>query len=276
MMRVGWWWLLPLVLVGACRKSSTDELSETADPSVKFRDRPARDGSAEVDPVERVRISYEEALVLEDSAEQQRVFAEVAWDAIELDPELAQEAFARLETGTEASKRLIGHFVMRLADEDPVAAVEWARGLEDPAERSEGLGRAAVVIANQEPQLAGDLVVNEMEPGRSRDRSAVQVVQRWSQSNPEAALSWAESLDSRPARQAGMSEAVGRWMSRDESAVVSWLVAVETEQARAEAVLAVADALGRMPDEESQRIIGLLDGELRERVEARVEHGLER
>lgn len=267
------WWVVPLLVLGGCRKSSTSETVRGPEEATKLRDRSVREVSDGVDPREAVRVSYESALALEDSPEQQQALATVAWDAIELDPDLAQEAFDRLEEGSEASRRLIGHFVMRLADEDPTAALEWARGLEDESERSEALGRAAVVISNADPQTAGDIVLNEMSPGRPRDRSAVQVVQRWSQGDPQSALMWAESLESRPARQAGMVEAVGRWMGSDESACVDWVVSVEEGRARSEAVFAVAAAIIRLAPDQREQVMEQFDGELRVQIEARVEHG---
>jgi len=267
------WLLLALLLASAsCRKPSGESPVSFPEEDARLKDRSVDSDVDELDPRELVRSAYDEALTLDDVAERQRAMAGVAWDAIELDPELAQQAFDQLQTGSEESKQLIGHFVMRLAAEDGDAAVEWARSLEDSGERSEALGRVAVVLANTDPQAAGEIVIGEMEAGRARDRSTVQVVQRWSQAEPKAALDWAVSLESRPARQAGMKEAVARWMAADDEAVAVWLSSVDEGRLRSEGVLATAEVLLRLAPEDRRRFLDRVDQELRGLIEARVAH----
>ncbi len=113
-----------------------------------------------------------------------QLLAAVAWEALELDPDLAREAFQQLATGTEKRNRLIEHFAMRLAEQNPEEALRWASALETEAEQSLAFGRIALVMAENEPERAARLLSDSGVAGREFNVATIQVLQRWTAKSP--------------------------------------------------------------------------------------------
>lgn len=266
-----WYLWLPVLLLGGCRESPEAGGEVEDSSSSKLRERSMQDPSMDVDPREQVREAYDMALVMEEGRERQKAFEQVAWDAIELDPAIAQDALDQLTPGSPAAVRLVGHFAMRMADDDPAGAIEWVRQLENESERSEAFGRIAVVWSNADPEAAVALVMEEMLPGRPRDRTCVQLVQRWSQQDPKSAVSWAVDLENRSARQAAIQAALGQWFLKDERATEEWVLAAEEGAPRSEAEVALTKVLMAQTPQKRQEWIEGADVVLRERIEARIE-----
>lgn len=263
---------VPVLLLAACRESPAPEAGDVeGSSSSKLRERPTRDPSLDVDPREQVREAYDLALAMEEGREQQKALEQVAWDAVELDPAIAQDALDQLTPGSPAAVRLIGHFAMRMADDDPASAIEWVNELENEDERAEAFGRIAVVWSNSEPESAAALVMAEMPPGRPRDRTCVQLVQRWSQQDPKAAISWAVDLENQSARQAGIQAAMSEWVVNGGEEAEAWVLATEEGAPRTEAEVALAKVLMAQTPSKRQEWLKGVDGGLRERIEARIE-----
>ncbi len=193
---------------------------------------------------------------------------QVAWDGIDVDPALAREAFAALEAGGPAAKRLVGHFAMRLADTDPDQALEWARGLEQEEERTEALGRIAVVVSAEDPKRGATLVSEEMPAGLPRDRAVVQVLQRWAQSGPAEAVEWIAAFPQGEARSAGLRAVAATWIESDPSALATWVESRKDGAVRNEALLAIADSLRPATAEvRASRLGSFHDAEVRRKIE---------
>ncbi|BCX49355.1 hypothetical protein HAHE_32630 [Haloferula helveola] len=175
------------------------------------------------DPVIRVREKYNAAEQITDPEERTKALEAVAWDALELDPDLSLEAVNQLAAGSDGSRRLIGHMAMRLADEDAEQALQWVRALEDPAERSDAIGRVTVVMANEDPRRAADLAVNEMAEGRAKDKAVVQIVQRWVQIEPAEAAAWIILYPDTNVRTDGVRSMLDIWLSKDSASAGSWV-----------------------------------------------------
>ena len=56
------------------------------------------------------------AVGLEAPAAREKELADVAWNALEIDPDLARDAFLQLPLDSAEKIRLIRHYAMRLAD----------------------------------------------------------------------------------------------------------------------------------------------------------------
>ncbi len=234
------------LLVGACERSDDPETSgrpEGDTPSARTADRFERPLSEEPPPTPRERLA--DALGLEDPAERERKLEALAWDALELEPEVARQALDELPPGSPGARRLIGHFAMRLADDDVEAAVSWAQDFEDPGERAEAFGRLALVLANEDPERAATLVVTEMPAGRPRDRAVVQVVQRWAQQDAPAAGDWISSFPAGAARRAGIRELLNYWLPRRPDDAAAWVHQLGTPELVDEALEVVAELPAR-------------------------------
>lgn len=237
--------VVPLLLLAACDKKKSSESPAEGGQSALPGRSTARSASAEEEPDPRIalRASLDRASGEKDAATREKILESVAWDAIDVDPALSREAFAALTPDSESSRRLVGHFAMRLADDDPERAIEWAAALEQEEERSDAFGRIAVVISATDPSRAATLVSEEMTAGPPRDRAVVQIVQRWAQAAPADAAAWIAAFPQGAARSAGIKAVAAAWMQSDAPALAAWVEARDEGPVRTEAVLAAAEAL---------------------------------
>lgn len=264
--------VLPLLLLAACdkRKQGSSGSSEESGQGALPGRSTNRSASSEEEPDPRIalRASFDRAAGEKDAAAREKILESVAWDAIDVDPALSREAFAALTPDSESSRRLVGHFAMRLADEDPERAIEWAAALEQEEERSDAFGRIAVVISATDPSRAATLVSEEMTAGPPRDRAVVQVIQRWAQAAPADAATWIAAFPQGAARSAGIKTVAAAWMQSDAPALAAWVEAREEGPVRTEAILAAAEALRTASPDLRPNLIGAFkDPAVRKQIE---------
>ena len=260
-----------LLLLVACgeKKESTTSAPDAGQSALPGRSAVRSAGDEdEPDPRIALRASLDQASAEQDPAAREKILESVAWDAIDVDPALSREAFAALTPDSASSRRLVGHFAMRLADESPEKAIAWARELEQEEERSDAFGRIAVVLSDSEPAAAATLVAEEMTAGPPRDRAVVQVIQRWSQAAPADAAGWIVAFPQGAARSAGLKVVAAAWVEADPAALAAWVEAREQGPVRTEAILAVAEALRPSPEKRSDRLAHFQDPEVRRQVES--------
>lgn len=259
------------LLLAACGEKKEASSAPDAEKNALPGRSVARSGGEEDSPDPRIalRASLDQASGEHDAAAREKILESVAWDALDVDPALAREAFAALTPDSESSRRMVGHFAMRLADENPERAIEWARALEQKEERSDAFGRIAVVISATDPAAAAALVSEEMTAGPPRDRAVVQVIQRWSQAAPADAAAWIAAFPQGAARSAGLKAVAAAWLGADPTALAAWVEAREEGPVRTEAVLAVAEALRATPPEARPAQLGTFkDPTLRKQLES--------
>jgi hypothetical protein len=226
------------------------------------------DGGEEEDPVVVLKRTFDDALATPDAAARDKTLEQVAWDGIDVDPELARRAFEKLAPDSEGRRKLAAHFAMRLAESNPDEAVTWAQALPEEGERGEALGRIAVVISAHDPERAARLVAEQVPAGTPRDRVVVQVLQRWSQADPGAATEWAGDFSAGAARSAGLKVAIAAWLEKDAPAAATWIAAKGEESLRADCLVAVAESLRAAPaSDRTQRLAAFGDSEFRRKVE---------
>lgn len=220
------------------------------------------------DPKAKLHVDLDSALRDPDPASRQRTLEQLAWDAIDVDPDLAREAFGALEPDSEASRKLVAHFAMRLADEDPEKAIAWAQDLENPTERTEAFGSIAVVIAAKDPERGAALLMAEMPEGRSRDKAAVLVARRWAQAAPEAAANWITALPDGPARRSGLQAVFAHWLALDTAGVAGWIESHPEKAVQTTAMTELALSLKKEPpDRQAQILSQFRDAEFRRKTE---------
>ena len=262
--------LLVLTFLAASCGEREKKESAAAAPEEKAsrKERPLSREAAEPDSKLALRESYDAALQEKDAAVREHAMEQIAWDGIDVDTELAREAFEALPPDSEASRRLVAHFAGRLADSDPDQAIEWARTLEQDLERAEAFGRISVVISAKDPARGAALVLAEMPAGSPRDRAVVQVIQRWSQASPPEAAEWTAALPAGAARSAGLKTAVAAWSETDPSALASWVEGRKDAAIRMECLLAVSGVLrGTSGEDRAARLGAFHDPEIRRMIE---------
>ncbi|QJE98936.1 hypothetical protein [Luteolibacter luteus] len=264
--------LLSLLAVLSCSCGEREKQESRSTPELKAaratrpvereHDDPVPDAKAEL------RGELDAALKDPDGASRQQALEKLAWDAIDVDPDVAREAFEQLEPDSEASRKLVAHFAMRLADEDPEKAIAWAQGLEQSAERTEAFGSIAVVIAARDPERGAALVMAEMPEGKPHDRALVLVSQRWVQVAPEQAAEWVAGLPEGAARKAGLHEVISRWLAREPLAAATWIEARPEKGVQMAALAELASMLRNEPEEKKEQILSQFrDVEIRRKTE---------
>lgn len=259
-----------ILLSAACRKKE-EAPAPAGDVADALPGRSSARSSAdedEPDPRIALRASFDRAKDEPDAAAREKILESVAWDAIDVDPALSREAFAALTPDSASSRRLVGHFAMRLADEDPQKAIAWASELEQPEERSDAFGRIAVVISAADPAAAATLVVEQMTAGLSQDRAVVQVLQRWSQAAPADAAAWITAFPQGAARSAGLKTVAAAWVEAEPAAMAAWVESIDDATLRTEALSAAAEALRPAPDRQQARLGHFRDPAVRKQIEA--------
>jgi hypothetical protein len=102
------------------------------------------------------------------------------------------EAFdlaASLPASAERDALLL-QFVRQWSATESADALDWVDGIPDVNLREELLAAAAVTAATRDPQAAASIIATNLNRGRAQDQAAVAIVQRWAQTDPQAAASW--------------------------------------------------------------------------------------
>lgn len=261
--------IIALLLVSCDKRQEVDgaHAAEKQPPASTRAERPPRVEAQR--PEEELRESLKAAVELETPAERDKAVAQVAWDALELDPELAREAFDKLSPGSPERIRLIQHFAMQLAERSPDEALEWAAALGNELETSAACGRIALVISATDPERAGHLLSESGLEGREFDVAVVQVLQRWAAKSPPDAAAWVVLFPPGKAREAGLKTTVSQWARNDAAAAFSWMTGLTDQAVRKESAQAMAEALLEQPENVRKQWLGHAGPEIRKELEAR-------
>lgn len=230
--------------LGSCDKparTNTSSSGAEATPRVRRDVRPPR--AETPDPGEKLRVALKAAAELASPDDREQAIAEIAWNALETDPDLAREAFQQLPADSTEKIRLIRHFAMRLAEQNLDEALAWAAALGTEKEIAAAQGQIALVMSNTEPERAAKLLSDFGVAGREFDVSVVQVIQRWAAASPPDAAAWVALFPPGKFRQSGIQTVVSQWAMTDAPATLAWMATLQDRMLREEAALAMARAL---------------------------------
>lgn len=233
-----------------CDKSDPAGVSKDADASAGSIARGSHalrehspDASAEL------RNSLETAATIESPEAREKALAEIAWNAIEIDPKLACAAFLQLRTGSPERIRLIQHYAMRLAEQDHDEALAWANELGTEQERAAANCQIALAIAETDPLRAANMVSESGIEGRDFDVAVVQVIQRWAARSPVDAGAWVSSFPPGAAREAGIQIIAAQWLPRDAPTAFAWLDSIKDHKLRQETAQAMEGIILQQSEE---------------------------
>jgi len=237
-------YLSPGLLLVCCDKPGSSDApsdkSSTASKTVRLRHTPQLQTPNK--PAEPQTI-LAAAIKIESPGARVKAIADVAWNAIEIDPKLATEAFQQLPADSAEKIRLIQHYVMRLAEKNPDEALAWASTLETEQEIATGNAQIALVLAETDPRRAATLLSESGIVGRDFDVAVVQVVQRWVAQSPPDTAAWVMLFPPGAAREAGIKILAEQWLARDAAAAFDWLEALQDEGLRKETLRAIEESL---------------------------------
>jgi hypothetical protein len=247
--------LWPGLLLVSCDKPAPSD-QRTGDPAPARRAERGGDGRHAPTRIpdtpqtpESLRERLEDAAEIESSEERYRAIAEVAWNAFEIDPELASEAFLKLPEGCPERIRLLQHYAMRLNEQNHDEATAWANALASELECATALSQIALTLAETDPLAAANLISESGMAGHEFDVAVVQIIQRWAAKSPPDAAAWVTGFPPGPAREAGIKYTATRWLHSDAPAVFSWLASLKDAGVRKEAALGLEEAILQQPQE---------------------------
>ncbi|MBJ7424905.1 MAG: hypothetical protein JHD23_10480 [Akkermansiaceae bacterium] len=258
--------LLSLWLV-SCEKSKNQAAvtEQSKQARVTKSERPERDELAAT-PAE-LREMMKRAVTIQSPQEREQALQEIVWNAIEIDPDLAQEAFLQMTPGSEEKNQLIQHFAMTLAGENHEAAMQWAAGLKNDQEEALALNSIALVLSENDPVKAAQILSDSGVAGRDLDVAVVQVIQRWADISPADAAAWVQLFDSGEARQAGLKAIISTWIRADPRGTMSWISSLQRPEIYQDATLGMAETIFDLPVSEQEEMLKIAAPEVRAHFE---------
>ncbi len=259
---------LGLLLI-SCDKPKENSVvaeNETSPSRITKSVRPPQHDELTVTPTQ-LRENLRQAAEITSPKERDQALQEIIWDALELDPDLAQEGFQQLTSGSPERNQFIQHFALRLAEASFEQAVEWAASLENEQEKSLAYNHIALVLAESEPEKAAQMLSDSGIPGRDFDVAVVQVAQRWAANSPAAAAAWVSLFDDSEARRAGLKAIVTTWSRTDPQATMAWLGTIQNPGIHQDASIGMAETILELPDSRQDELLRLVTPEIRARFD---------
>jgi hypothetical protein len=257
-----------LLLVQSCDKPRQETRNPPAATETTRQPRPLRPSSTGPEVTRAgLRISLDRTIASPVSTDRDQVLETFIEGSVELDPELAREAFDHLEPDGTVRQRMVGHLAMRLAELDLNNATQWAGTLETDEDRSLAFGNVALVLSSDDPEAAAKLLSDYGVASRDFDVAVVQVIQRWAMKSPAAAAAWVALFDPGEARAAGLKEVASAWADLDVPAAFAWISGIQDPAIHAEASDGMAEAILDRPDEDQAELLRSASKEIRLRHE---------
>ena len=238
------------LLLSGCDKPGTSALSENPDAPAALalsRGHAVREPSPS--SPEALRAAFVRASAVGSASDREKAYAEVAWNALEIDPGLAGEAILHLQPNSQEKLRLIRHQAMRLAERNPEEALAWAATVGTEEEVTAAYGQIALVIAETDPRRAADILSESGIIGREFDVAVVQVIQRWAAKSAPDAAAWVSSFPPGAAREAAAGIIAGLWLASDAPASFTWFDSLSDIQMRKETARAMEGIILQQPKE---------------------------
>jgi hypothetical protein len=257
---------LSLALLAGCERSGKNGkgVEEKANPEITRSHRPPRE--ALPDKQGELRDELAKARMCAEPEERDKRLAQVAWNAMELDPELAREAFESLMPESSDRIALIQHFAMRMADANPEEALKWAATLESEREAAAARVRIALVLADADPARGANLLSEFGLANREFEVAVVQVLQRWTNKSPQDAATWVAVFPPGEFRKAGVETVASGWLGSNPQAAFAWLSSLSDEAIRMETGDAFAKMFLQQTPETRESWLGYADPQIREKL----------
>lgn len=252
----------------SCDKPARDSNATSRTAPTRRPARPPRPDNTEPEITRSgLRTSLDKAIALPKSVDRDDALESIIEDAVELDPEIACDAFAQLSPASATRDQMIEHFSMRLAEQDLDRAVKWAGSLNTDEERSLAFGNVALDLSTDDPAAAAKLLSDSGVASRNFDVTVVQVIQRWADQSPADAAAWVVSFESGEVRSAGIKAVLSTWADQELPAAYAWIQAIQNSGIRVEAINGMAESILEHPAAEQTELLQSAPKEIRLRHE---------
>jgi hypothetical protein len=121
---------------------------------------------------------------------------------------------------------------------DPEAALAWAAQLPD-SQRGGAYTGILVTLAGTNPNRAAETAAR-LEPGETRRNLLADIGESWARTDPQAALTWVQSLSPED-RPAALRDSMASWAASDPAAAARHVAELPPDQVNAAVLKAVAE-----------------------------------
>jgi hypothetical protein len=142
---------------------------------------------------------------LPDSDERNSALTDVCFQIAETDPRSAVQLADQYGI-SNLNGTMFANLVQRWAEQDFEAALVWAEKRPNGELRNQMLVRAAMVLAEDSPSDAAQMIANELPSGGTQNEAALTVLHQWAKSDLSAASEWAARFPVGPLRDRAMNE----------------------------------------------------------------------
>ncbi len=207
-------------------------------------------------------------MTIESPEERDMAVAEIVRKALEIDPSFSAEAYRELSAESAEKPQLLEEGARRLLARSEAEALAWADLLGTDVDAAKGV--IAEVLAESDPLHAVKVLVDSGISLEDPNGSAVMVIQHWGASAPEAAATWAVSVNAGESRKAAIKAIAPQWMMADSKAATDWMATLDDSNVRQEVSHAMAEALVGNPEFINQSILQYADPKIRADLEQQV------
>lgn len=106
----------------------------------------------------------------------------------------------------DGANGLMGGLTAQWAQNDVASAREWAIGQPPGEQRNSLIESIALVMFDNNPANAAQLILDQIPAGESRDKAVLSILSSLAIRNPEAAQAWAEAFPEGPLRASALEE----------------------------------------------------------------------
>lgn len=177
-----------------------------------------------------------------DGAISEGTLLAMGFDVARSSPKQAIELVSKLPV-SRASDELLAHAAAQWAATEPEEAGNWARTISDEVLRTRLIGVIAMALGDGNPVAAAHLALEEMPAGKEQNDAIVSIVQRWAQTNPQAAADWVAVFPAGEVRDAAMENMVKLWAEQDLNSPGIWINGLDRGSGRDSAARAYAEYL---------------------------------
>jgi hypothetical protein len=130
----------------------------------------------------------------------------------------------------------LGYAVQVWAMNDRGSALEWLKGVQNPAWQEAAMGKIAVDWAITQPLEAAQFALDSIPPGLSQQNAVTVSVRNWAVQAPEQAAAWVERLSEGPLRHAAIESVAEVWAKENSIRAAEWLNSLPAGASRDKAV----------------------------------------
>ena len=143
------------------------------------------------------------------------------------------------------------------AENDPVAAADWAKSL--PAGQGKETATVAVAgsIASQDPQQAAEIFKEEIASGEQLNL-VIAIADVWATTNPAETAGWISKMAEGPAKDEAAATLATVWAASDINAAVQWSKSISSSETRREVVAHIGTTWGAIEPQAALDWLGTL------------------